>query len=401
MIPRRLMVGQADRYVLRTMMPRMALALVVTLLALLLERILRLIDQVTSAGAPLKLVLEMAVNLVPHYLGLALPATFCIAVLTSLAAMSRGNEIDALESAGWSLRRIGAPFIAVAAVLALISLPLFGTLQPYSRYAYRAIKYAAQNAGWSGRVEEGVFVDAGNGLVISAGEVDPTGRVLYRIFVSQREEDGAESVFTARVGVVVPEDDGKVVRLRLKDGRGLVSGGWLEFDDLNLAQGIAMDQNPFRPRGGSERELTFGELLTRGDGTDGLPPEPRYLAEFHVRLVRAVGLIGVALMSIPLGVTRKRAAVWPRIALALAILVAFNHILQTVQSLAALGRIDPALGLWSVCGVFVLGSAWLYAATPGQGADSPLRALLRWFDIRVGDAVALARRMLARSEAGG
>lgn len=395
MIPRSLMVARADRYLLRTMMPRMALALVVTLVALLLERVLRLIDQVTSNGAPLKFVLEMAVNLVPHYLGLALPATFCIAVLTTLAALSRGNELDALESTGWSLRRIGAPFIAVAVVLSLISLPLFGVLQPYSRYAYRAIKHAARNVGWSGRVEEGVFVDAGNGLVISAGEVDPTGRVLYRVFVSQRG-DKSESVFTARVGIVVPEEDGKVVRLRLKDGRGLVGGGWLEFDDLNLAQGIAMDQNPFRPRGGSERELTFGELLTRGEGADGLPPEPRYLAEFHARLVRAIGLIGVALMSIPLGVTRKRAPVWPRIVLALAILVAFNHILQTVQSLAALGRIDPALGLWSVGGVFILGSAWLYVLTPGQGSPSPLRWALRWFDTLVSDAGALGRRLAAR-----
>ena len=43
-----------------------------------------------------------------------------------------------------------------------------------------------------------------------------------------------------------------------------IKGGWLDFDDLDLSQGIAMDRNPFRPRGGSERELTFGELLTKG-----------------------------------------------------------------------------------------------------------------------------------------
>lgn len=392
---------RADRYLLRRMMPRMGLALLVTLVALLLERILRLIDLVTSQGAPLRLVLDMAVNLLPHYLGLALPATFCIAVLTSLAALSKGNEIDALEGAGWSLRRIGVPFIAVSVVLAMISLPLFGVLQPYSRYAYRAIKYAAQNAGWSGRVEEGVFVDAGNGLVISAGEVDPTGRVLYRVFVSQREDNGDESIFTARVGVVVPEEGGKVVRLRLKDGRGLVSGGWLDFDDLNLAQGIAMDQNPFRPRGGSERELTFGELVTRATGADGLPPEPRYAAEFHGRLVRAIALLGVALLSIPLGVTRKRAPVWPRIVLAVGILVAFNQILQTVQSLAALGRVDPVAGLWGVGAVFMLGSAWLYVSTPGQGAPSPLRWMLRQFDLLAGDIGTLGRRLAARWGGGG
>jgi len=392
MTPRRFLVTRVDRYLLWRMAPRMGVVLLVTLLALMLERILRLIDLVATEGAPLQLVVGLAVNLVPHYLGLALPATFAIAVLTLLATLSRENELDALENAGWSLRRIGAPFIAAAVVLAMISLPLFGVLQPYSRYGYRAIKYAAKNAGWSGRMEEGVFIDAGNGLLISAGEVDPTGRILSRVFVIQRE-NGTESVFTAERGLILPDKEARVVRLLLKNGRGLVADGWLDFEDLKLAREFKIDRNPFRPRGSSERELTFGELLTRASGADGLPPEPRYLAEFHGRIVRALSLIGVALMSIPLGVTRKRAPAWPRIVLALAILVAFDQILQTVQSLAGLGLIDPALGLWGVAGVFTLAAGWLYAMTPGQGAASPLRAVLRRFDTLIGDMAVLGRRV--------
>jgi lipopolysaccharide export system permease protein len=392
MTPRRFVVTQVDRYLLWRMLPRMAVTLLITLLALLMERILRLIDLVTIEGAPLDLVVKMALNLVPHYLGLALPATFCVAVLTALAALSRENEIDALENSGWSLRRIGAPFIAAAVVLAMISLPLFGVLQPYTRYGYSAIKYAARNAGWSGRLEEGVFVNAGNGLFISAGEIDPTGRVLSRVFVIQREGD-AESVFTAGHGLIVPDQEARVVRLLLKDGRGLVAGGWLDFDNLKLSHEFEIDRNPFRPRGGSERELTFGELLADGSGVDGLPPEPRYMAEFHGRLVKIFSVIGVVLMSIPLGVTRKRASVWPRAVLAMVVLVGFNHTVQTVQSLASLGRIDPAIGLWGVWAVFTLGCAWLYATTPGQGSPSPLRGVLRRIDTLFADTVARGRRL--------
>jgi len=386
------MVNQLDRYLLRRMAPRMGIALLVTLLALLLEKVMRLIDLVSTEGAPLELVLSMALNLVPHYLGLALPATFCIAVLTSLATLSRENELDALESSGWSLRRIGAPFIAASVVLALISLPLFGMLQPYSRYGYKAIKHAVRNAGWTGRLEEGIFVDAGNGLIISAGEVDPTGRILSRVFVIQLE-DGSESVFTAQIGLILPDHEAQAIRLLLKNGRGLVADGWLDFDDLKLSREFEIDSNPFRPRGGSERELTLGELRTRATGADGLPPEPRYAAEFHGRLVRIVAVIGVALMSIPLGVMRKRAPVWPRIALALVVLLTFHHILQAVQSYASLGRVDAALGLWGVCAVFLLISGWLYAVTPGQGAPSPLRGMLRVLDSISTDLGALFRRL--------
>ncbi len=377
-------------------MPRMGLALLITLLALLLERILRLIDLVTTQGAPLGLVVGMAMNLIPHYLGLALPVTFCIAVLTLLATLSRDNEIDALENAGWSLRRIGAPFVAVAVVLAIVSLPLFGMLQPYSRYAYREIKHAAQNAGWSGRLEEGVFVETDNGLVVSAGEIDPTGRILSRVFVLQPDEKGRESVFTAERGLIVPDQEARVVRLLLKDGRGLAGGGWIDFDDLTLEQTFDIDRNPFRPRGEGERELTFSELFTRATGTDGMPPAPSYWAEFHARLVRAVALIGVALISIPLGVTRKRAPAWPRIAIAVAILVAFNELLQTADSLASLGRVSPALAIWGVGGAFMALGTWLFVVTPGQGAPSPLRLLLRRIDVLSGDVAELLRRAAAR-----
>jgi lipopolysaccharide export system permease protein len=395
MTPRSFVVTKVDRYLLWRMLPRMAVALLLTLLALLMERILRLIELVTTQGGSLDLVVRMAINLVPHYLGLALPATFSIAVLTSLATLSRENEIDALENSGWSLRRIGAPFIAAAVVLAMISLPLFGLLQPYSRYAYREIKHAAQNAGWTGRLEEGIFVHAGNGLVISAGEVDPTGRILSRVFVVQREDD-IESIFTAETGLILPDPQARVIRLLLKNGRGLVAGGWLDFENLKLSREFEIDRNPFRPRGRTPYELTFGELLTRASGADGLPPEPLYMAEFHGRLVRTFALIAVALLSIPLGVTRKRAPVWPRIVLALAVIVGFDQLLQTVYSLATLGRIDPAIGLWGVGAVFTLGSAWLYVMTPGQGAPSPLRGPLRRIDTVFVDAAAIGRRLAGR-----
>ena len=390
MSPRLLFFSKSDRYLLKRMFPRMAAALIVTLVILLMERVLRLLDVVATQGAPLDLVISMALNLVPHYLGLTLPVTFCLAVLTALAVLSRENEIDALENAGWSLRRIGVPFVVTGVILALISLPLFGVLQPYSRYGYRAVKHAAYNAGWSGRLEESVFVDAGNGLLISAGDVDPTGRVLTRVFVIQREGE-AESVFTAEHGLILPDPEARVVRLLLKNGRGMAGGGWVDFEDLKLSREFAIDRNPFRPRGGEERELTFGELLDKSKGADGFPPDPQYAAEFHGRLVRIFSLIGVALLSVPLGVARKRAPVWPRAALAVVILIGYDKVVQTTQSLAALGRIDP-IGQWVVFAMFMLGCAWLYAMTPGQGSDSPLRAFLRWVDGLSSDIAQLGRR---------
>jgi lipopolysaccharide export system permease protein len=41
----------------------------------------------------------------------------------------------------------------------VFSLIVFGYMQPYSRYAYRAVMHAAINAGWNGKLAGGAFID--------------------------------------------------------------------------------------------------------------------------------------------------------------------------------------------------------------------------------------------------
>ena len=63
-----------DRYILRLTLAPLGGALGVTLVALLLERVLRLLDLLSESSGRLGFVVQLAVNLVPHYLGLTLPA---------------------------------------------------------------------------------------------------------------------------------------------------------------------------------------------------------------------------------------------------------------------------------------------------------------------------------------
>ena len=361
------------------MLPRMVVALAITLAALVLERLLRLFDFVTQQGAPPGPVLGMAVNLLPHYLGLALPAAFCVGILGALSRLSQDSEIDALEAAGWSLRRIGAPFIACAVVFSAISLLLFGYVQPYSRYAYYEIRNQVLTAGWDGRLQGGVFLDLGDELVLSAADVDAGGRALYRVFLQRQEEEGPVAV-TAERGLVLPEPATNTVRLVLENGRTLLPDGQrLDFDQLVVPRRFDMDTGPFRPRGENARELTQGEIWSAMDGATG-DEALRFEVEFHERLIRAVSLLGIALLSVPLAVARKRSPGWPRIALAIVVLAVFDNLIKFVSGLGGLGRIDPALGLWGLAILFNGGALWLFVTHPGQGAASPLRRFLRWLD---------------------
>ena len=391
----RLKLSTIDAYLLRLMATPMVAALAVTLAALLLERVLRLFELLTGKGAPLGLVLSMTLNLVPHYLGLALPAAFAVGIIAVMTSLGSENELDAMEGAGWSIRRIGAGFVLCGAALGILSLLLFGYLQPYSRYAFQAVKHELVNAAWDARVEAGAFIDAGRGMTISAEEVDPTGRYLTRVFLLQVEKDGAERILTAERGVLIPNPETRTLRLRLENGVAVSIGraeGELSvrFDSLLLEREFALDSGFFRPRGGSERELTQDELLVRIRGEDGLPTEPRYAAEYHGRLVRALALLGVPLIAVPLAVAGKRSPVWRRVVVALAVLIVFQNVTKTVEGLAANGAVPPAPSLWGLCAVYFAFGLWLFLTTSSQGSDGAVRK----FYVLVDNALRRARAAL-------
>src|ERR1043165_6111047 len=92
-----------DRYVLaRTLMPLSA-ALLIALLALLLERMVRIMDMLVNQGGPIVLVLKLLANLAPHYLGVALPLALFLGVMIAATRLSADGELDGLQSAGISL----------------------------------------------------------------------------------------------------------------------------------------------------------------------------------------------------------------------------------------------------------------------------------------------------------
>ena len=225
-----------DRYMLKLVAWPMVGCLGVTVVALLLERVLRLLDALSQSSARFGYVTELAANLVPHYLGLALPVAFFVALFIVITKLSDGSEIDALLASGQSLSRIAIPFVCVGLFLSLFSVALFGYSQPYSRYAYRSVMHAAVNAGWNGRLSGGAFIDEDN-LLMTADGADPAGQSLTRIFIRRLDDKGREEVITAQTATLSASPGGDKVTLLLRRGQRIgldAAGGYrtLAFDQF-------------------------------------------------------------------------------------------------------------------------------------------------------------------------
>jgi lipopolysaccharide export system permease protein len=339
-----------DRYVLRLSLWPMLGALGVTLVALLLERVLRLLDMLSASSNRFGFAAELAVNLVPHYLGLTLPAAFFIALFVVISRMNEDSEIDALLANGVSLSRMAVPYVALGAVLMVISLVVFGLLQPYSRYGYRAVLHAAENAGWNGAAPGQTIIAPDETVTITADSADPGGRRLNRVFIRRLAPDGSENITTAATGELSPDPTDRSVTLSLTNGQQLRANSRgepeiLSFNSLTVRVPLAGAARLLRARGGDQRELTLSELAREASSPAPLIPRQTLLAELYGRLARALSLPLLPLLALPLGLAAKRGGRAPGVIMAGLLLLAFQHLLQLGQSFAMSGRVPAALGI--------------------------------------------------------
>jgi lipopolysaccharide export system permease protein len=384
--------GLVGRYLLRLLARPLLATLLLVLPALLMERLLRLFELLAGSGGPLSSIARLLVYLVPHYLGLALPAALFAGVYLVVARLSEDHEMDALQSAGFSLGRLSRPFLLVGLLFAAAGVGLYGYVQPLGRYSFRAGLHALTSAGWNGAVVPGEFTRIGDHAVVYADRRDPADGSLRGVFVRQlRPEDGAEVLTTAMAGRVSLDQARGEVFLELEQGQqitlrpdGRIST--LGFTGSDLSRPVSVRLPGFRPRGSDERELTLDELwdgARRGAGDDPAPRGrgARMEAELHGRLVRAASLAALPLLAVPMGLAAKRSRRSHGIVLAAAILVLYQQALQLLESLGDAGRLDARPALWAAFALFAAFCAAVFrhsSRNPSEGGfDGALAAIER------------------------
>lgn len=381
---RSFVADRLDRYTLRQLGGPLALSLGVLLIAQLMERLLRLFDLVAASGAEVTHILTMAANLVPHYLGLALPTAFTAAIFMAVARLGDDNEVDIMLGAGRSIARLAMPFLAVAVLLCALNVYLFGYLQPLTRYGYHVAVHEALNAGWDARLEERRFVSAAHGITLSADSIAADGRSLQGVFIARRSDRGDE-ITTAPRGRLVPSADGSRLLLELDQGLMVRLKEDRSLSSVRFTQGMINDDftpvpPPFRARGESVRELTLPELWSGVQGADLGHPPGKVAAEMHGRLARILLVLLLPLLAVPLGMASKRGQRAPGIVFAVLALLFLNHSLQFGESMAESGRAAAAPALWIPWTVFGALCLWVFRRSLAWPGDNPVTRAVRAID---------------------
>src|SRR5205823_7881129 len=210
----------ADRYVLRQVMAPLATALAIGLTMLLAERMVRLLDTTLGKKNSFAVVFEMLAYLLPHYLGLAIPAALFLGLLFGFSRMSKGSEIEAFLASGIGLHRLAQPVAILSLFFMAASIIMVGWLQPHTRYLYRSVVFNVKNVDVFYLAEEGVFMQAGTRTFI-LDRLDRKENRFDKIFLFDDKGGDSTETVTAVRGALIDGGGTRTPVLHLDTGHRL------------------------------------------------------------------------------------------------------------------------------------------------------------------------------------
>jgi lipopolysaccharide export system permease protein len=397
-----------DRYLLKQIVPTLLITLFIAALILSMDRLMRLLDIAVGNGVSTLVVFQMLFNLIPQYIGLALPVGLFLGVLLAFRKLSMQSELDAINSSGIGIVRLIRPAVALAAVMMAVNLLLTGYVQPLAFYAYRAILFNITSGVIEQGIGEGIFMNLPNGYTLRVEQSRSAGRELYGVFAHKQDPDGKITTLTAKRGELITGGLDGNVSLQLYDGNLSTwtpqtgANSTLQFDNYNWPLNLA-ELMRFRGRGGDERELTLAELLRGyrfnlasgrfGPQTEANPePEepPEHIvapsavaAAFHGRIVFALSMLFLPLLGAPMGIMTRRSSRSFGLVLGLSLIVSYHKLLEFTGAYASATGAPAGLILWSEFALYAIGTTYLFFRTDLKAGTPPVQQFeAGWMTVR-------------------
>jgi len=272
-------MGRLNRYILKNAAISIGGLVVFACCVLLLERLLRIFEIVSNSSNPGGDASRMIVNLLPYYLGMAVPIALLLGTIITIDKLSKSSELTAALGAGVSLFHMTKPFMLLAIFLSGLTMFVEGYFQPVGRYKYRQTFDLVKQQSFTAALREGTFTGVGSRTFFAGtngknGEIGP----IFIYELDANEENGYR-ITTAGIGEI-----------------NIVEGSPV----LNLQKGQSFP-------GDDEREMTSGELFKNRDGSQTTAIDKNTNnAMLHLRISKSVLLLILPFIAVPFGLNYGR-----------------------------------------------------------------------------------------------
>ncbi len=356
-------------YILKEITVPFLLSLSILTVTALLSKVIKLIDLMVTHGVGVSFVFWFVLSIIPSFIIYTIPVSFLIGVLVAFTRLSSDSEVTAMKASGLSLFTIMKPvvFLSLAVYAASLSVTLY--FFPWGNIKMKTLLFEAARTRLISGIEEKTFYDRFKGVVLYVDRLNHKTGEMEGIFISQHssaEKTSPEpTIFFADKGALAPSEDKTSMYLKLFDGtihrKGTDASEYHLADfssyvlELNLAGGEPQASFMDKPN----RELYMGELRDkiRLIESRGEPAAP-YVIDLYKRFALPASVFVFALLGVPLGIQKVRAARFTGFSVSLSVVLAYYVVSTAMEAMGENGLVNPVL---SVLGSdMIFGAAGLY-----------------------------------------
>ena len=398
-------MGQLNRYLFKKAAISIGGLVVFACCVLLLERLLRIFEVVTTSTNPASDASTMIINLLPYYLGIAVPMALLLGIIITVDRFSRSSELTAALGAGISLTHMTKPFVYLAVMLAIFTIFIEGILQPVGRYNYRKVENTIKQTAFTAALREGTFTQVGDrtffaGTDLPGAAIGPI--FIYEQVMTKKDQTGFR-ITTANQGQLIVKEETNEPVLQLSEGRGFQIidnaqlGGNIRFGGSTIAGAATVKK--FRPRGDDEREMTSMELYKNQNG-ENFPEVDKNAnnATLHLRIAKSVVLLILPFIAVPFGLNYGRNPSSAGIFVGVVFLVSLQKALDFAQSMGASGKIPPWAGIWGIVLAVALFAFYIFRKSAFKMGQPPLTSVSHWITHVTGKARGFFAKLSPTSE---
>jgi LPS export ABC transporter permease LptF/LPS export ABC transporter permease LptG len=366
-----------DRYLVRSIVPPMLVALVGLTFVLMMPPILQNAERLIAKGVPWTVIMRVMLTLVPQALGLTIPMALLYGILLGLGRLSADREFVALQACGVSVFRVFRPIALVAVFACAATAYNMIVALPDANQRFREITYNIVASGAETDIKARVFFTSFPNRVLYIRDIQRDG--WHDVFLADATEPARTTVFIARSGRMVIDRVKKTLELVLENGtQHTTSRDHPEDYDAEAFEATVLKVDPetIFPRtqivkGDNEKTIAELRQTVRENSAKNLPSNQQ-LYTIQQKFSLPVACLVLALIGVALGASNSKDGKLAAFALGTGVVFVYYIILYSARAGAFAGRLPASFAPWLVN--LVLGAVGIGLVIWRAGsADRPIR----------------------------
>jgi lipopolysaccharide export system permease protein len=354
-----------NRYIFKEVSLVFVSILLILTFVLLMGKTVSLMDLIINKGVSFLDVILLILFLLPSLMVYTIPISLLIATLIGIGRLSGDSEITVMKSSGISLYQLLSPvfIIAMVSFLATAGISLF--LSPAGNMATKYLLFTIAQHKASVGIQERVFNDDFQGILIYANHIPPSGDYLEGVILSNRRDAQNPTTIFARRAYLISDTDNLSMIMRLETGIScsddVILGRYKQMAfrtyDVNLQIGTSTataQQKAFRDMYPAE----LWERIKKGEADKRKQRE--LIIELYSKMAIPFSCLIFPVIAMPLAIRPQRSAKSRGFVVGIIIILIYYLLQFGSNSLVEMGKLPPLIGAAGTTVIFLLCGLFLF-----------------------------------------